>query len=189
MKLALAILLLPSLASAEAFQLGVNMPAMWGHSVGVSLAAGVTDHQAIRVGYMRHDEFPEDLFIAAAFGGDESGRFGTTTDGSVTWVYYPRAVFDGFSIEAGALYRRRNNGEYPYEQDRTTLVSQEVAARAQIGWSWLLWKHASISIAAGMSVGREYGTSTDTHTQMDTAVARWDHQVEGMLRFGAVFDL
>src|SRR5258708_4342224 len=114
----LAILLIlatttPSEADAEQPASGIgpvaiagNTPLVWKYSVASSGWLGWWDHHAIRANFARY-RGP----VAAAIGYDlfsESGSqhdFGHTTDLGVGWVYFPRRMLDGPSLEAGFLVR------------------------------------------------------------------------------------
>jgi hypothetical protein len=67
------------------------------------------------------------------------------------------------------------------------------AARAMIGWSWLLGRHVFVATGVGLSVGHESGTEMyeTEHNGMTTSanVSRVDVSAEAYLRMGAVFGL
>ena len=193
MKLALAILLVPALASAEPVLVGVNAPVTWSDSFGMSISAGLTPHQALRANVAHYGDIGASGLVAALNGGeDESSHSGKTTDVGVGWVFYPDALWDGLSIELGALYRDRDVA-YDDQTSRVATRTGTIAARAQLGWSWLFYDHFSIAVAVGASVGHESGTRsvTDDARLMTTtsSVSGADVEFEGMLRLGVAFDL
>ena len=180
---------------------GVNFPLNWGSadSVAGSIYVGVTAQDAIRVNvasYANHSALVADLINVAAGGdGDEASRSGRTNDVGVGLVHYSRALWDGFTFELGAL-RRARNIRVSDEFASPAVVSTNTttyAARALVGWSWLIHHHAFISVAAGMSSGYEYGTERTENDlgEMKTSahVDRSNAAFEGYLRFGGAFDL
>lgn len=80
------------------------------------------------------------------------------------------------------------------EHDITQRDTQLVAARALVGWSWLIADRAMISFAVGAASGYEFGQQTTANTLPEEApmmtidVGEWKTRVEGYLRFGFAFD-
>lgn len=192
-------LFLPSLAIAEPVQLAVSEPFAYASgSFGATASFGVTDHQAVRVNVARYGGAILDA-VAIIAGADETpSRHGKTTDYAVGWVYHPHALWDGFFFGVDALFRSRQKSEDDgdFGVDLTAVHTHEYAARGQIGYSLLLWRHATLAVAVGMSLGYETGTTERTvgdfgGHQMSTTtdVGQRDVQAEGMLRFGYAFDI
>jgi hypothetical protein len=94
--------------------IATNLPLLWGNrfSVAGSLYVGVSQRHAIRANvasYANHGHYLPD-FIAGAAGGDGFSHSGRIADIGISWVYYPRRLWDGFLIEVGALRRARDVG-------------------------------------------------------------------------------
>lgn len=179
---------------------GVNLPFGWpsARSFGASVGVGITEHQAIRANVASY-ESTEAIAIAVALvaggDGDEASRSGRTTDVGLAWTYFPRAVFDGFSVELGGLMRRPDlqvDDQFANPPSLGTHTTT-LAGRALIGWSWT-GRHMFVSASAGLSVGRESGTETkgdDLNNKMSvtTSVHRLDVEAEAIVRVGIAFDL
>ncbi len=181
------------------FALAVNLPLGWigGRSVSGSFYAGISNTDAIRVNVASYANTASVVgeLIDAALGGDgeEATRSGRTLDLGVGLVHYSRALWDGFTLEAGALRRARNIGitsefasSYRVSTDTTTY-----AGRALIGWSWLIQKRVFVAAAVGGSAGIETGTENSENDRGEmmktTKVDRSDVSFEGYLRFGGAF--
>jgi hypothetical protein len=184
---------------APRFALAVNFPLGWigARSIGGSFYAGVSNNDAIRVNVASYENTAsavgEIIGIAAGGDGDEADRSGRTLDLGVGIVHYSRALWDGFTMEAGALRRARDirvtddfASSYSVATDTTTY-----AGRALFGWSWLIQKRVFIAAAIGGSAGIETGTEkteNDLGEMMKTnKVDRSDVSFEGYLRFGGAF--
>lgn len=183
--------------------LGVNLPLRWsdGDSVAGSVYVGLSEHHAIRgnvATYKAHGSAATDVIAALANSdGEEVSHHGRVTDVGVSWVYYPRRVWDGLLLEAGVLRRARNVGTYDSERtfaydDKDTSVW---AGRGLIGWSWLFGDHFFVAAAAGLSIGYESGFETqrtdDSRNPMTkrSHVSRQDTTGEAYLRVGLAFGL
>ncbi len=181
------------------FAIAVNFPLGWvgGKSVAGSAYVGVSQHDAIRLNVARYENTAsavgEIIAVAAGGDGDEAERSGRTLDVGVGIVHYSRALWDGFTLEAGALRRARdirvtdtNASPAVVATDTTTY-----GCRALVGWSWLVHKHVFIATAVGGSAGIETGSEyTENYTggMMKTSkVDRTDVSFEGYLRFGGAF--
>lgn len=181
---------------------GTNLPFLWkdGDTVAASLYVGMSEHHAIRANvasYKSHGPMVGDAIGGILFNSDgsEASFGGRTTDLGIGWVYYPRSLWDGLMLEAGALRRARDvsvddSNRTPERVATTTTV---YAARAMIGWSWLLGRHVFIATGVGLSVGHESGSETleTEYPAMTTRehVSRVDVSAEAYLRMGAAFDL
>ena len=77
-------------------------------------------------------------------------------------MYFPRRLWDGFSVEAGSLRRDRDTRIMTSSgagiNDTTDTQTTTYSGRAMVGWSWLVANHAFVSVAAGISAGYETGT-------------------------------
>ena len=168
--------------------LAVNLPLMWGSSVGVSATVAVADHHAVRFNGSRYDK----LFLTW-FMTEDVVPTGRNYDGSVSWIYYPRKVFTGATVEVGALYRDGAE-EYFYLGGRNNnydIESRILAGQAFVGWNWRLGGTMYVATAVGASVGYEKGKNTflDENRQSVTETVGKSHVgTEGYLRFGAVFE-
>lgn len=197
--LAVLFLLVPGLAAAESpsppprsaeaedhvVALGVSSPLSWAHGIGfgASLAFRVSKNHAVR--------FNGAIYKPIEIG--EASTHGTVNDLGAGWVWYPRRLWDGPTLELGALLRLRENGYYdanadPAMLDTTTTI---FAGRALVGWSWLFAKRAFFAIAVGASAGYETGherTADDLNEQMtEQRVHRKHLGAEGYFRIGFVF--
>ncbi|HTR53743.1 MAG TPA: hypothetical protein VMJ10_23780 [Kofleriaceae bacterium] len=194
------LLLLAGTASAGPAPAAVafNEPFGWptGSSVAGSLYLGLTARQVLRINVASYEDLAGGLGdgISEFEGGDGAERDGHTTDVGVGWLAFPRAAYDGPMFEAGALYRHRDLSVTDYDAVNVydAINSDEVAARALVGWSWLFDRHVFVALAVGVSAGYEFGIETtqgcpdQDPTQMTTPVHRWTVGAETYLRFGAV---
>lgn len=186
------LLLLTATAAAEPhrFAVSVNSPISWtqGFTIGASAYAALSEHQALRLNVASHD-IGDDLFKPDGL------RYGRIVDVGAGWMYFPRRTFDGPMLELGVL--RRSGATYvndtamdPAIVDRDT---QLYAARALVGWSWLVRDRIMISLAAGAAQGYELGTETTTREfspgrMTEThEVSQWTTTIEGYFRVGFTF--
>jgi hypothetical protein len=189
--------------------IGVNPPLRWtsdeAGSIGISAYAGITNHHAIRANFARY-KFAGNWawHLASLFTClecvDETNE-GHVTDIGVSWMYFPRQLWSGASLEAGLL--RRGNDTYVVEYypgagnpEVIDTNTSTYAARALVGWSWLVKNHVFISIAAGLSAGYESGRETTAPSSdhpMDMRVTRdvrrLDVTGETFIRLGGAFDI
>ena len=181
------------------FALAVNFPSGWidGKSIGASAYVGLTDHLALRlnVASYRYGTPLAAEIVAGLISGDgpEGSYGGRILDLGVGVVHYSRGLWDGFTLEAGALRRGRDT----YSRDdyagyaRIDTTTAAYAGRALIGWSWLIKERVFIAAALGGSAGIETGTEkteNDRGEMMKTnKVDRSDVSLEGYLRFGGAF--
>jgi hypothetical protein len=195
----------PDLAAAVRhvpIAIGTNLPLLWedADSIAASLYVGASDHHAIRANvasYKPHGPVVADAIVGLLFDGDgsEASESGRTTDVGIGWVYYPRSLWSGFTVEAGALRRARDVRVHDSNMtpERVTTRTTIYAARAMVGWSWSLGRHMFIATGLGLSVGRESGTEIleVDYNRMTTRenVLRVDVTAESYLRIGAMFDL
>jgi hypothetical protein len=195
----------PGLASAASHvpvALGTNLPFLWkdGDTLAASLYVGLSEHGAIRANvasYRSHAPVASDAIGAVLFDSDgsEASFSGRTTDVGIGWVYYPRSLWDGFLLEAGALRRARDISVHDSNRtpERVTTTTTVYAARALIGWSWLLGRHVFVATGVGLSVGHESGAeifeTEDNHMTTRESVSRTAVTGEAYLRIGAAFEL
>ncbi len=173
----------------------VNPPFHWGSAIGVSGYLGVTPHQAIRANVARYEYGKVASEVIGVFEAASDSEFESTFDGTITdlglsWMYFPRALWNGFFVEAGALRRAANitqgTGVNDFEDTRSTTY----AGRALVGWSWLLGSHVFVSLSVGLSVGHESGdgvTRPDLMPEQPHAISRVSVAGEGFVRIGASF--
>jgi hypothetical protein len=177
----------------------INEPFGWTQETfAASAYVALTAHQALRanVEYDHHmssfDVFALGLVDAAAGGDAEYPRsgIGGTTDYGLAWMWFPRHIYSGISIEAGALLRQR---DYSDNTDQVTdaLKTTTIAMRVMLGYSWRFGPRFFVSAAIGLSVGRAYGTETMTSTDPDAppsshthAVPTYDTDPEAFVRIG-----
>jgi hypothetical protein len=179
---------LPPTAKAA---IAVNPPFRWwdGAAIGVSLYVGVTNHHAIRGNYANY-EYEDNLI--QILGANEGVKQGRITDFGVAWMYFPRGLCDGLSLEAGLLRRGRDTSSR-MELDTLHTQTTTYSARAMIGWSWLFTDHLFISVAAGVSAGHETGTETTSFDELlhkmptTSDVGRQTIAGEWLMRIGATF--
>jgi hypothetical protein len=120
-------------------------------SVSTSAYVGLDHHHAVRPNFTWYT-FGGPMLHALLIGSTPRGRM---LEAGISWVWYPRRLWDGFMIEAGVVYR---NGDLTLasdisDQGDSFAEDNSLAARAMIGWSWLLGKHVFVAVAAGVSAG------------------------------------
>lgn len=193
-------------AASRPFALAINMPVTWRRSVGASAWVGWDEHHAIRANFARY-RGPLWPLIPALLESDNDevdGRanpdFGHTTDLSLGWVYYPRRVLDGATVEAGALLRLNHLRDDIDAQNRADeeLFTNVYSARVLIGWTWRLSDWWFVATSVGASAGYEHGRqksfvgydSTPGHFMTitkDERVSRLNASLEAYLRIGLAF--
>jgi len=179
----------------------VNPPFRWqdGDSVAASLYIGLAEHHALRLNAATYTpKYPLLFEVAVGItGGDgpEASYSGRTTDVGASWIWFPRRLYDGFSVEVGALRRARDttvhdtSGPNEYVATDTTLY----AGRAMAGWSWLMYQRVFVSLQLGLSAGYQSGGKTLSNPlrrepPMTVGVDSMAIEPEGWLRIGVVFD-
>jgi len=117
-----------------AFTIGLNSPLGWlMQSFGGSLSVGLGGHGALRATFTRNQAEPIPLLLVT--GGESAPVFGRIIDAGLGWVWYPRQLWDGFTIEAGALLRNRRDSAHHEDVSIVKTHSMTYAARAMIGWT------------------------------------------------------
>jgi hypothetical protein len=191
-------------APTHTLAFAINEPVGWNHgnAVGFSGYGAITEHQVIHLNVATWKRNGDDvggalLFLATQGNLDGNGRY---TDVGAAWMYFPRRVYNGFSVELGALVRQRDTFEYlnDFDPDGTHVTSTTLAGRALVGWSWLGWNRVFVSLQLGVSAGREGGTqtvlatqykgTTMTETMQTSSVDRATVSPEGFVRFGVLLD-
>ena len=189
-------------APTHTLAVAINEPIGWNdaNAIGISVYGAISEHQVIRLNAATWRRNADDvggalLFLATQ---GELNGYGRYTDVGAAWMYFPRRAYDGFSVELGALVRRRDTFEYlnDFDPDGTYVKSTTLGGRALVGWSWLGWNRVFASLQVGASVGRESGTqtvlatqyngSTMTETMQSSSVARAAVSPEGFVRFGVL---
>jgi hypothetical protein len=170
----------------ERFAIAVNEPAGWTQlTFGISAYTALTPHQALRANFTTHQpENAFDLIPVDLSDGDDGTHAGYIRDFSVGWMWFPRRVYDGPSIEFDALVRLRHQVDMSDEGDTTTDATT-IGARATIGWTWRLYKRFFISAAFGGSAGHRHGTVTTDMTS-EAALPDTEMVLEGFVRFGVL---
>ena len=81
---------------------------------------------------------------------------------------------------------------FPMPRSRTVTLKR--VALLELGWSWMLYDRATISLAVGAARGYEFGRERASYDQagghMDPVtrdVGQWATKVEGYLRVGVAF--
>jgi hypothetical protein len=180
--------------------LATNIPAFWSNSFGASVYVGLQQHHAIRANFARYDNRGPILMetLAGIAGGEDfPSHHGQITDEGIAWVYYPNRLWNGLTLEIGALRRERHITTVQDEStpQRISRDSTTYSGRALIGGSVSFWKVVVLSAAVGLSVGREGGlehseSDPDRHMPpVDTKLGRVDVTGEGYIRMGFKFDL
>jgi len=180
--------------------IAVNSPISWGiggGGFGISGWAGLTEHQAIRANVASYGAgyYPVAMLAAVSSGAppdEDCSATGTISDVGASWVYFPRKVYSGLSLEVGALRRSTTKAVLGCDLAAsfdTTRHSVTYAGRAMIGWSWMLGDHAFIAIAVGAAKGVERGhvdqRQSDDSPLETVRVDQWTPTFESYLRFGA----
>jgi len=180
--------------------IAVNPPLRWQHAdaIGVSAYVALTPHQALRGNISRYD------FVGSAAGdiiglleggdGDEASNTGRISDTGIGWMYFPRRLWSGPTIEAGLLRRARDTRTEDEFASPAIVEAQTTtyAGRALLGWSWLIGGRAFAALAVGGSYGYERGTEVSTRDIIDTMsfrrqVGRSRVSGEAFLRLGVAF--
>ena len=168
--------------------LSVNAPWAWlRNNIGASVYVAVDPHWAMRANFARYDA---EEILALLVTGEGFPYSGEIFDLGLGWVWYPRALWDGFTFEAGGLVRDRDvrgfNEDLPDDDIQTTTY----AARAMIGWSWLAGRTVFLSFAVGASAGLESGHETiasDRGMETTRSVERLQIDFETSVRIGFAF--
>lgn len=183
------------------FALAVNPPFRWasGGAFGGSVYVGWKRHFAVRANFAAYDAGnPGELVGALLHAEDEGSYSGRIYDGGISAMWFPRALWDGFTVETGLLVRKRDHAtveDSAAPHLRVDTDTMAYGARALIGWSWLFEHHLFVSIAVGASWNRERGTVTytDDPVYMRPPQTRdVDRRVvdgEAFMRFGGVLDI
>jgi len=190
----------PTTAVSVPVAIAVNSPLGWidGNSVAGSFYVGLSRHLALRANVATYKHTgAAGAALAAVFGAEDEGSYsGRTTDVGIGTVYYSRGLWDGFTAELGANRRAKDAVRTSDENASPAVLTtntQTYAARALIGWSWLIEKRVFFAVAAGASTGYETGRETsggsDPRSMSTTVdVSRQSTALEGYLRIGGAFD-
>jgi hypothetical protein len=170
----------------ERLAIAVNEPAGWTQlTFGISAYTALTPHQALRANFTTHQpENAFDLIPVDLSGGDDGSHAGYIRDFSVGWMWFPRRVYDGPSIEFDALVRLRHQVDMG-DGDTITTDATTIGGRTTIGWSWRLYKRFFISAAFGASAGHRRGNVTTDMTN-EAALPDTETALEGFVRFGVL---
>ena len=187
--------------SGPPFALAVNVLPVAPDAFAVSAWIGRDAHSAIRANVARYRGPLWLRVLAPVFSdGEEDGGvapdFGDTTDLSLGWVYYPRRLLDGASVEAGVLCRfdrRRSfvdDENAAAEEHHTNVYS----GRFLVGWTWRLSDAWFLATAAGGALGYERGhektyVGVDSHGDVSRSgpVSRVSVSLESYVRLGMSF--
>lgn len=205
--LSILLLLASSTAAAEErpIAIAVNNPILWAgdKSIAASLYHRVANKQAVRLNFARYEykNFGQQMAADIRYGFEAESEYdytGRAHDIGAAWMYFPRRLWDGPTLEAGVLLRRVESRGTPWDaydyytvRDRST---NTYSARGLVGWSWLMYNRAFIAFAVGASSGYTVGDE-ELHEQsrsqpVMTTYGRVGESVvefEGYIRFGGVF--
>jgi hypothetical protein len=188
-------------ASGQPFALAVNVLPVDSDAIAASAWVGWDGHHAIRANVARYRGPAWLRVLAPVFGDGEADSvvapdFGQTTDLGLGWVYYPRRVLDGASIEAGVLGRfdRRRS----YVDDRNVAAEEHhtngYGGRVLAGWTWRLSDWWFVATAVGGALGYEHGrdktyVGADAHGDVSKTVrgSRLAPSFESYVRIGLAF--
>jgi hypothetical protein len=189
--LTLIIVLATRLAHADSSEhpiaIAVNEPLAWSHGDAFSIGAyaALTQHQVVRASYSTWSQqwgapFDQDIL---------AGGYSSI---AAAWMYFPRRPYDGLSLEAGGVVKWRDTFEQfdDFELDQQSFATTLVAASAMVGWSWLIYDHAFVSLQVGGSLGWEHGSQQEIGERMPLTTSEIHHlefSKEAMLRFGFAF--
>jgi hypothetical protein len=187
----------------HAYALAINQPFGWpsGFAIAGSGYARLAPHHALRLNvasYDFHGNVGGDLIDIFVFGGEgsEAGHTGRILDVSAGWMYFPRRVWDGPTFELGLMHRSLDTEVVDDFADyyRVERSGRTIAARALLGWSWLIRDRAFIAVALGAAKGYSSGTEVDTEDDFTspamsttTTFGEWTSSFEGYMRFGIAF--
>lgn len=180
---------------ASPMAISVNAPWGWfGGDFGASLSVAIGEHHAVRANAAHYEEDPLlEAFANAVIGRDIPYRGGERSDYGLGWVWYPRQMWSGLQLEAGAIRRDRatvHRLDGPGSELETH--STTYATRGMIGWTWLIRQRVVVAVAVGLSAGREAGTETtvpEIPGEMSTtrSIARLRVDGEAYFRVGLAF--
>jgi hypothetical protein len=188
------VMLAAATASAEpaveghAIGVAVNEPLGWvdAAAIGASAYLQISAHNVVRANFATWDHAH-----TSTFGSEAKYAGGRYTDGGVSWMYFPRKAYDGFSVELGGVVRHDNSWDIDDFDQKLTNDKNVYGARVLVGWSWLFKERGFISAQLGASVGPEHGTITSEDTvepgvymPITTRVDRIHVSPEYNLRFG-----
>jgi hypothetical protein len=185
----------------QPFALAVNVLPVATDAFAVSAWFGRDAHHAIRANVARYRGPLWLRVLAPVFSDGEQDSdvapdFGDITDLGLGWVYYPRRLLDGASVETGVLCR--------FDRRRSYIDDQDVAAeehhtnvysgRFLVGWTWRLSDWWFVATAAGGALGYERGrektyAGVDSHGDVSRSgpVSRVAVSFESYVRLGMVF--
>lgn len=186
---------------------GVNAPLRWDNAEAVagSLHLGVGEHHAIRAtmsSFPYHDNIAGSLLtLLVEPEAEGSAKDGRIFEVGVGYQWFPRALWRGPVLEAGAFRRALDTVEDYRFSGPEHLETRAVgyAARGLVGWSWLLGDHVYIATSAGFAIGRYAGDETAAMSSIDVggrdnelrtgSFVRWAATPEFYLRLGGVVNL
>jgi hypothetical protein len=91
-------------------------------------------------------------------------------------------------IEAGVIYRDRDlRIGSDFDEGDTLQKTSTYAARAMVGWSWLVTRHLFVEIAAGVSAGYESGHAAPPAPETTYKVSGREIVPEGHVHIGLAF--
>jgi len=188
-------------APGRPFALAVNVLPVAADAFAVSAWVGRDAHTAIRANVARYRGPLWLRVLAPVFSdgeedGDVAPDFGDTTDLGLGWVYYPRRLLDGASVEAGVLCRfdRRRNHVDDQNAAAEEHHTNAYSGRFLVGWTWRLSDWWFVATAVGGALGYEHGREAtfagiDSHGDVSRSgpVSRVSVSLESYVRLGMAF--
>jgi hypothetical protein len=184
----------------QPFALAVNVLPVAPDAFAVSAWVGRDAHNAIRANVARYRGPLWLRVLAPIFSDGEDGDvapdFGSTTDLGLGWVYYPRRLLDGVSVEAGVLCRFDRQRNYVDDQNASAEEhhTNAYSGRFLVGWTWRLSEAWFLATAAGGALGYDRGrekafAGVDDHGDVSRSrpVSRVSVSLESYVRLGMAF--
>lgn len=184
----------------QPFALAVNVLPVAPDAFALSAWVGRDSHNAIRANVARYRGPLWLRVLAPIFSDGEDGDvvpdFGSTTDLGLGWVYYPRRLLDGVSVEAGVLCRFDRRRSYIDDQNAAAEEhhTNAYSGRFLVGWTWRLSTAWFLATAAGGALGYERGrektyVGVDSHGDVSRSgpVSRVSVSFESYVRLGMAF--
>lgn len=184
--------------SSATLAIAVNTPVRWftdEKSLGASVYVHAGGNHVVRANAALYPYGPHgSLQVLTGILGGDTGYTGSTMDLGASYMYFTRRPFDGFAVEAGALYRREDGVTRPAFEGTTVEKTGALLGRAMVGWSWLFHENLFVSFQLGAAIGYQRGTETECSEYEDICFMSRDISElavspEGMLRIGAAFEL
>src|SRR5262249_10319329 len=143
---------------------------------GASAYVGIGRRYALRLNVAEYEVDPWVTMLGDLrdIGGGECTGGGRAKGIGIGAMSFGRERWPGWSVEPGLVGRALDTYQCLEESPPHDLVTHTpgVAARGLVGWNWPLFGQLYASVAAGASLGREWGTETRDQV-MTTRVHRF----------------